>query len=372
MKKTFATLLILALLLTGCAVAPAQESTAPSTTLPAKTEPVATTPSTAPVTEPATEPATEPPTEPAEPYDTYFATEIPCPIESSSGDAYLALTAPDAGPDEFAWLVQDYHVRQFNWKAEDLGRPVLTSTGCQEYRLLSEDTVAEITNATSNYCVAVSEDRGTLLRLSYTEGVEPVTLYTDPYGRISSPKVYDQCLFFVAGMDETTNGIYRYYLPDGTVDLLVKDLPAAEDGDNIRFQIVSNVTLAWTVMGKPTLQDMEDYWETEFQAFGGKTAHAFFSEVIGKDLPTAADFLATDEPERRHQYEDVLEFLLYQGNDKYSVHYYYENFLTGETLEAYGYMRRLFDDYYYPDGTMRPKEEYSNGMLWWLDSYYQK
>ena len=35
-------------------------------------------------------------------------------------------------------------------------------------------------------------------------------------------------------------------------------------------------------------------------------------------------------------------------------------------------MRRLFDDYYYPDGTMRPKEEYSNGMLWWLDSYYQK
>ena len=74
--------------------------------------------------------------------------------------------------------------------------------------------------------------------------MEPVTLYTDPHGRISSPKVYDQCLFFVAGVDETTNGIYRYYLPDGTVDLLVKDLPAAEDGDNIRFQIVSNVTLA--------------------------------------------------------------------------------------------------------------------------------
>ena len=370
--KRSALLLVLILLLTGCATAPVQESTTSSTTLPAKTEPVTTAPSTAPVTEPATEPATEPPTEPAEPYDTYFATEIPCRIDTSGSWYSLDYKTPQAGPDEFAWLVQNFHVRQFNWKAEDLGRPVLTFTGCQEYRLLSENTVAEITNATLSYCVAVSEDRGTLLRLSYTEGVEPVTLYTDPYGRISSPKVYDQCLFFVAGMDETTNGIYRYYLPDGTVDLLVKDLPAAEDGDNIRFQIVSNVTLAWTVMEKPTLQDMEDYWETEFQAFGGKTAHAFFSEVIGKDLPTAADFLATDEPERRHQYEDVLEFLLYQGNDKYSVHYYYENFLTGKTLEAYGYVRRLFDDYYYPDGTMRPKEEYSNGMLWWLDSYYQK
>ena len=310
--KRFALLLVLILLLTGCAAAPAQESTAPSTTLPAKTEPVTTAPSTAPVTKPATEPATEPPTEPAEPYDTYFATEIPCRIDTSGSWYSLDYETPQAGPDEFAWLVQNFHVRQFNWKAEDLGRPVLTFTGCQEYRLLSENTVAEITNATLSYCVAVSEDRGALLRLSYTEGVEPVTLYTDPHGRISSPKVYDQCLFFVAGVGETTNGIYRYYLPDGTVDLLVKDLPAA------------------------------------------------------------ADFLATDEPERRHQYEDVLEFLLYQGNDKYSVHYYYENFLTGETLEAYGYVRRLFDDYYYPDGTMRPKEEYSNGMLWWLDSYYQK
>ena len=87
--KRFAILLILALLLTGCAAAPAQESTAPSTTLPAKTEPVATTPSTAP-TEPATEPATEPPTEPAEPYDTYYATEIPVPIQKDyQGESYI-------------------------------------------------------------------------------------------------------------------------------------------------------------------------------------------------------------------------------------------------------------------------------------------
>ena len=34
--KCFAILLVLLLLLTGCAVAPAQESTAPSTTLPAQ------------------------------------------------------------------------------------------------------------------------------------------------------------------------------------------------------------------------------------------------------------------------------------------------------------------------------------------------
>ena len=370
-SEVLAAFLCFALLLTGCAVAPAQESTVPSTTLPAKTEPVATTPSTAP-TEPATEPATEPPTEPAEPYDTYFSMEIPVPIQKDyQGESYIYYEG--ASPEgKFPIFVSGFYVSQYGWKSEDLGRPVLSADEARSSRVLSEDVMAEVEAATLNYCVAVSEDRGTLLRISYTEGVEPVPMYTDPHGRISSPKVYDQCLFFVAGVGETTNGIYRYYLPDGTVDLLVKDLPATKDGDNIRFQIVSNVTLAWTVMEKPTLQDMEDYWETEFQAFGGKTAHAFFSEVIGKDLPTAADFLATDEPERRHQYEDVLEILLYQGNDKYSVHYYYENFLTGETLEAYGYMRRLFDDYYYPDGTMRPQEEYSNGMLWWLDSYYQK
>ena len=45
--KCFAILLVLLLLLTGCAVAPAQESTTPSTTLPAQTEP-STAPGTAP------------------------------------------------------------------------------------------------------------------------------------------------------------------------------------------------------------------------------------------------------------------------------------------------------------------------------------
>lgn len=72
--KCFAILLVLLLLLTGCAVAPAQESTAPSTTLPAKTEP-----STAPGTAPAA-PGDLPPTLPwsvpeAEPlsYEDYFA-----------------------------------------------------------------------------------------------------------------------------------------------------------------------------------------------------------------------------------------------------------------------------------------------------------
>lgn len=274
-SKVLAAFLCFVLLLTGCAAAPAQESTAPSTTLPAKTEPVATTPSTAP-TEPATEPATEPPTEPAEPYDTYFATEIPCRIDTSG--SWYSLDYETPSPEgQFPTLVSNFLVSQYGWKSEDLGLPALSVHDAKTYRTIGKDVMAEVDPATLSYCVAVSEDRGTLLRLSYTEGVEPVTLYTDAHGRISSPKVYDQCLFFVAGVDETTNGIYRYYLPDGTVDLLVKDLPATKDGDNIRFQIVSNVTLAWTVMEKPTLQDMEDYWETEFQAFGGKTAHAFFS-----------------------------------------------------------------------------------------------
>ena len=72
--KRFAILLVLALLLTGCAVAPAQEDTTPNTTLPAKTEP-----STAPGTAPAA-PGDLPPTLPWEvpeteslSYEDYFA-----------------------------------------------------------------------------------------------------------------------------------------------------------------------------------------------------------------------------------------------------------------------------------------------------------
>ena len=179
MKKTFATLLILALLLTGCATAPVQESTAPSTTLPAKTEPVATTPSTAPVTEPATEPATEPPTEPAEPYDTYFATEIPCRIDTSGSWYSLYYEAPSP-EGQFPTLVSNFLVSQYGWKSEDLGLPALSVHDAKTYRTIGKDVMAEVHPATLSYCVAVSEDRGTLLRLSYTEGVEPVTLYTAP------------------------------------------------------------------------------------------------------------------------------------------------------------------------------------------------
>ena len=72
--KHFAILLVLLLLLTGCATAPAQESTAPSTTLPAQTEP-----STAPGTTSATPgglptalPWSVPEAEPLS-YEDYFA-----------------------------------------------------------------------------------------------------------------------------------------------------------------------------------------------------------------------------------------------------------------------------------------------------------
>ena len=369
-SKVLAAFLCFALLLTGCTVAPAQESTVPSTTLPAKTEPAATTPSTAP-TEPATEPATEPPTEPAEPYDTYFAMEIPIPIQKNNeGESYIYCEGarPDGG---FPTLVSEFFISQYGWKSEDLGRPAWTVHDAKSYHILSEDVMAEVEAATLNYCVAVSEDRGTLLRISYTEGVEPVPMYTDPHGRISSPKVYDQCLFFVAGVDETTNGIYRYYLPDRTIDLLVTGLPLDIRRETFQYKIVSNVTLSWCCTDLATLAEMEEYWNYDSTGGEGRTPRVFFAEIMGQDFATAADFLAANNTERIHQYEELLDYWLYRGKGIYSEHYYYQNFLTGEKLEAYGYNYHQINEIYYPDGSERPEEDWPNRNLWWLDSYYQ-
>ena len=369
--KRFAILLVLALLLTGCATAPAQESTVPNTTLPAKTEPVATTPSTAPVTEPATEPATEPPTEPAEPYDTYFATEIPIPIQKSNeGKSYIYFEKPHP-EGEFPNLVSDFYVSQYGWKREDLGRPVLYTDDARSYRVLSEDMMAEVEAATLNYCVAISEDRGTLLRISYTEGVEPVALYTDRYHRLNQPEVYDQCLFFIAGVDSHTNGIYRYYLPDGTIDLLVPGLPLNGSRETIRYDIVSNVTLSWCCTDLPTLEEMKEYWNYDSTGGEGRTPRVFFAEIMGQDFATAADFLAANNTERIHQYEELLDCWLYRNKGIYSQHYCYQNFLTGVKLEAYSYAYHQPNELYYPDGSERPEEDYPNHRLWWLDSYYQ-
>ena len=370
-SKVLAAFLCFALLLTGCTVAPAQESTAPSTTLPAKTEPVATTPSTAP-TEPATEPATEPPTEPAKPYDTYFAMEIPVPIQKDyQGESYIYYEG--ASPEgKFPTFVSGFYVSQYGWKSEDLGRPVLSADEARSYRVLSEDMVVEVKAATLNYCVAVSEDRGTLLRISYTEGVEPVSMYTDRYHRLYQPQVYDQCLFFIAGVDSHTNGIYRYYLPDGTIDLLVTGLPLDGSHETIQYWIVSNVTLTWSCSDLPTMEEMEEYWNYDYSDGKGRTPRVFFAEIMEQDFATAADFLAADDIECIRQYEKLLDCWLYRDKGIYSEHYYYQNFLTGEKLEAYGYNYHQINEIYYPDGSERPEEDWPNRNLWWLDSYYQE
>ena len=65
-----------------------------------------------------------------------------------------------------------------------MGLPALSVHDAKTYRTIGKDVMAEVDPATLSYCVAVSEDRGTLLRISYTEGVEPVPMYTDRYHRL--------------------------------------------------------------------------------------------------------------------------------------------------------------------------------------------
>lgn len=159
-------------------------------------------------------------------------------------------------------------------------------------------------------------------------------------------------------MDSHTNGIYRYYLPDGTIDLLVTGLPLDIRRETFQYKIVSNVTLSWCCTDLATLAEMEEYWNYDSTGGEGRTPRVFFAEIMGQDFATAADFLAANNTERIHQYEELLDYWLYRGKSIYSEHYYYQNFLTGEKHEAYGYAYHQRNELYYPDGSERPREEY--------------
>lgn len=365
MKKLFA-LGLAVLLLSGCAAAPAETT--------AGTEPAPSV-TTAPRTEPTAPPATAPttlPTEPVKSYESFFSEEIACPVKDSYGELWLDTQAV-YGPNskESYSLVDEYMLARLDLPSDTLGRVVLLDKNDKYLRSLSEEKMYTARPANTEYCAAVSEDQSTLWKLPYAEGAVPEALYTDSFSRISQPAFFENCLFFLAGVDENTDGIYRLYVPENRLDLLVKDLPTGDTG-SVTFSIVSNVAVAWTVTRQITQEEMETYWETP-DLMGGKSPRDFFSDVLSQPDVTLAYLEENKYTEELSQYRTALKRYLYD-QDTDVIHRYYRNFLTGEERECsgcYTYEAGVVS-VVYPDSTRRPVEENSNGELWWLDSYYQK
>lgn len=365
MKKLFA-LVLAVLLLSGCAAAPAETT--------AGTEPAPSV-TTAPTTEPTAPPATAPktlPTETVKSYESFFSEEIACPVKDSYGELWLDTQAV-YGPNskESYTLVDKRTLASLDLPSDTLGRVVLLDKNDKYLRSLSEEKMYEARPANTEYCAAVSEDQSTLWKLPYAEGAAPEALYTDAYHRLSQPAYFENCLFFMAGVDENTDGIYRLYVPENRLDLLVKDLPTG-DTESVTFSIVSNVAVAWTVTRQITQEEMETYWEAP-DLMGGKSPQGFFSDVLGQPDVTLAYLEENKYTEELWQYRSALERYLY-GQDTDVIHRYYRNFLTGEERECSGCYtwEAGVVSVVYPDGTRRPVEENSNSELWWLDSYYQK
>ncbi|MDD7342043.1 MAG: acid shock protein [Firmicutes bacterium] len=367
MKKLFALVLAM-LLLSGCAAAPAETT--------AGTEPAPSV-TTAPRTEPTAPPATAPttlPTEPAVPYDTFFSQEIVRPVDYHFYRLFLSndqITGPDKGT--FFYLVDDSSLEFLVVDPELLGYVVLCSRdGDIALRPLSDEKMSVAKPASAEYCAAISEDHSVLWKLPYAENAQPEALYTDPFSRISQPYFFENCLFFLAGVDEDTDGIYRLYVPENRLDLLVKDLPPMTGDLDVTYDVISNVTVAWEIYYKITEAQMEEYWETP-GLISGSTPHEFCQEMSENPDIQVADLKDGPNREWMHRYERELDGLLYEDQGKYSIFRYYADFLTGETREAYGYPTwSLYPRVYYPDGSMRTSDEDMNYQLWWLDSYYQK
>ena len=378
MKKLIA-LLLLAALLAGCAAAPA-ETTAPSTTAAPTTKPT-TAPTTAPTTV-ATQPPTTAPTEPVvEDHDTYFshvaATKV---IETENGYTW------DRLPFEVPWYVSDVQPEQIESGEFEAG-----TEGCPYYFDKKTKTATLMFPEPTDYpsgdgerFMAVTED-GTKLVMMYPTG-EYEVLRESPDGRLQDGDFLDQCVYFLDGVDEEHDGIYRLYLPDGTVDLMLDDLPRARrDGKFVYgaahdIDVISNVEVQYRIMEWNAAQDMRDSWTEPCIWVESKyvTPQAYYALLNDGEYVSYDQYRedCTKEGCPWYDYSDALHRERFVKKDKYDQHYVYRNFLTDTTRKSDSYNVSFCGGefvFFYPNGQRRSSDMRArNDFCWWLDPYYTK
>lgn len=378
MKKLIA-LLLLAALLAGCAAAPA-ETTAPSTT----TAPTAK-PTTAPTTTPttvATQPPTTAPTEPVvEDHDTYFS-HVAATNVIETKDGYTV----DRLPFEVPWYVSNVRpeaVASGEFEAGTEGCPYYFDKKTKTATLMFPEPT-DYPSGDGERFMAVTED-GTKLVMMYPSG-EYEVLRESPDGRLQDGDFLDQCVYFLDAVDEDHDGLYRLYLPDGTVDLMLDDLPRARrDGKFVYgaahdIDVISNVEVQYRIMEWNAAQDMRDSWTEPCIWVESKyvTPQAYYALLNDGEYVSYDQYRedCTKEGCPWYDYSDALHRERFVMKDKYDEHYIYWNFLTDTTRVADSYNVNFCGGefvFFYPNGEKRSRDMQSqNDFCWWLDPYYTK
>lgn len=196
-------------------------------------------------------------------------------------------------------------------------------------RPLSDTPVRELCGLDRDWVYAVTEDSTQIIRVDYLGQIEEV-VFTDLTGCLSNVLLYQHTLYFIAGTEKGTLGIYRLYLPDGSQTILYDQIPA--DSVGLQLTPVSSEEMEWCVENP------------EFTAL----AEAHLQERM--------DSMEMDEPTARGSLE--LDFQI-PGQ---AVYYY--NARTGQLKEARRNVIYNTYDLYTPDG-----EHFFNtvtdGGNWW-------
>ena len=249
--KHIAILLVLALLLAGCAAAPAQESTASSTTLPVQTEPMPSV---------SSEPASLPPESTAPEKETEY---------------YIFIPEDDPG---LTWLWGYLGI-----KLEDYPNPYLYAKNMDTREillLLDKDSKMFRQNGKDVYCITEENE---LYRLRLDIPGSQTLLYTAQYGELGSlsPYMADQVFFeqllgvcFLDGdhvllLDSISNGVLQdevcpgirlvcgrtadsFYWEDEAGTEWIRDCTTGEDRLGSRFVEAKSLPQPW--------EDQNVYW----------------------------------------------------------------------------------------------------------------
>ncbi|MDD6678626.1 MAG: hypothetical protein PUF71_04475 [Firmicutes bacterium] len=215
------------------------------------------------------------------------------------------------------------------------------------------------------YLVSV-EDGKEIVVIDRESGTQS-TLFLDPFSRIAPEiDIWGDCVFFLAAVNETHDGIYRIYLPDGTVDPLFTDIPVKDFVTG--FFASSNHGVNWTVWDEDFLILCEEKWDSEITFLDSKTGQT--------RVTTARDVIGNgrDYSFELAQKSNIYFSMIcrdYYSEQPFTTKYHYDA-MTGNL-----YSIRTFaadsDAHFaiYPNGETRTAEEYDeNGMAWWDDSYY--